>query len=275
MKNYPNNIDKAGKNYWNKTPRNNIKYQTFFVQNGIRGYSRRQFKKLFDDTFSYIKDINRIKLLKLGCGGSIYLPYFSKTYNCIVSGVDYSETGCILSDQICNDSNVDADIICADIFNPPDYLIEKFDVVVSFGVFEHFSDSDHTMSAFSRFLRPGGVLLTVVPNMSGITGFIQKIISHNIYDVHEKIDVERFIDSNKFSDLEIVKINYFQFINFGVINPGDSRIIINTILMFILRVVSIFIWFIEFISITFKPNFITSPYIYCISRKKYLLNDKY
>ena len=44
--------------------------------------------------------------------------------------------------QILSIEGVKGDIVCADFFSPPESMIEEFDVVISFGVLEHFEDTE-------------------------------------------------------------------------------------------------------------------------------------
>lgn len=55
-------------------------------------------------------------------------------------------------------------------FSPPASMLGKFDVVVTFGVVEHFIDTRACLDAMSQFLKPGGLLVTSIPNLAGWIG---------------------------------------------------------------------------------------------------------
>ena len=93
-------------------------------------------------------------------------------FDCSVTGLDYSEIGCEEARLILENNNVEGEIVCCDFFSPPESMLNRYDVVISFGVLEHFENTSDCTKAFSRFLRPGGLLLTVIPNMNGIPGLL-------------------------------------------------------------------------------------------------------
>jgi 2-polyprenyl-3-methyl-5-hydroxy-6-metoxy-1,4-benzoquinol methylase len=53
-------------------------------------------------------------------------------------------------------------------------MVSAFDVVISFGLVEHFEDTDACLKAINKFLAPKGLLITFIPNMVGFTGFLTK-----------------------------------------------------------------------------------------------------
>jgi len=63
-------------------------------------------------------------------------------------------------------------IVCGELFGPPPWMQEMFDIVMSWGVIEHFEDTAGCLQACSRFLKPGGTMITVIPNMCGIPGLL-------------------------------------------------------------------------------------------------------
>jgi SAM-dependent methyltransferase len=76
----------------------------------------------------------------------------------------------------------DINIIEADLFsyNPP----EKYDMVLSFGLIEHFNDTKAILQTHLQFLKPGGVLFVTLPNFTGVNGWIQRKFDKENYDKH-------------------------------------------------------------------------------------------
>ena len=127
----------------------------------------------------------------------MWLPYFAKEFAFEVYGIDYSEIGCQQAKQILEYEGVNGKIVCADFFSPPGSMLKAFDVVVSFGVLEHFEDTTACIAAFSKFLKPGGLLITNIPNLCGLNGLIQKMINRSIFDIHVPLDKKsRTLSSN-------------------------------------------------------------------------------
>jgi cyclopropane fatty-acyl-phospholipid synthase-like methyltransferase len=66
----------------------------------IHQWVNQRFDTYFSNIFQQI-DTKGKKLLEVGCGGSIWLPYFAKEYGFKITGLDYSEQGCILTEKFC------------------------------------------------------------------------------------------------------------------------------------------------------------------------------
>lgn len=62
---------------------------------------------------------------------------------------------------------------------------EKFDLVCSFGLIEHFKDTEDIFRRHLQFLKPGGTLFITLPNFRGVNGWVQKTFDRLNYDKHE------------------------------------------------------------------------------------------
>ncbi|HMT06715.1 MAG TPA: class I SAM-dependent methyltransferase, partial [Pyrinomonadaceae bacterium] len=165
--------DKAGKEFWNEQWSGNLVPDAADPsKSGLGNLFTKRMDRLFSDIFRDQETEGKL-FLELGCGSSIWLPYFAKRFGFEVSGIDYSPAGVDKERAILKKAGVDGDIIQADFFDPPNELLEKFDAVYSYGVAEHFVPTERAISAFASFLRPGGVMITIVPNMTGSVGFLQ------------------------------------------------------------------------------------------------------
>ncbi len=267
-------MQKTNKIYWdnlwieNKTssvlnPNNKIHPNTFV---------NKQFHDFFRQVFA-ITETTGSELLEIGCARSQWLPYFVKEFGFKVSGIDYSEIGCQQASEILSKEGVNGKIVCADFFKPPKSMAEAFDVVISFGVAEHFQNTETCITAFSQFLKPGGLLITFIPNITGLIGWIQKLINRPIFDIHMPLDKLTLQQAHKTSDVRIVDCNYFISFNFGICNlngiPHDSLSwFIKEIVLGVLIRCSFILWFIEEKIKRFTPNKITGSYVYCVAHKR-------
>ena len=76
----------------------------------------------------------------------------------------------------------DINIIESDLFTyTPE---EKYDLVTSFGLIEHFSDTASIIKTHLQFLKPGGTLFITLPNFTGVNGWVQKSFDKENYDKH-------------------------------------------------------------------------------------------
>lgn len=85
----------------------------------------------------------------------------------------------------------DIHIIESDLFNYK--VAQPYDMVCSFGLIEHFSDTKDIISRHLQFLKPGGVLFITLPNFKGVNGWVQRNFDRSNYDKHfiESMDLQR------------------------------------------------------------------------------------
>jgi len=243
--------------------------------NKISNFVNRQLHLFFKDFLkSHFGDspLNKLKLLEVGCASSAWLAYFAKNYDMEVCGIDYSEKGCELAEKILEKKGVAGNISREDLFNPSQSLLHSFDIVFSFGLVEHFDPINCPLSYCSKFLKNNGIMITIIPNLKGIYGLIQKKIDIEIYNAHTPADIMELIREHEKADLEIIKSQYIIFLNLGMLNI--EKIKKNSPLLWealkkIRGATDMFFWFAEkkFPKI-FIPNKTFSPYIICISKLK-------
>jgi 2-polyprenyl-3-methyl-5-hydroxy-6-metoxy-1,4-benzoquinol methylase len=243
-----NNSDKAGEAYWTSFwDQLALPKMVDISHKSISNYDFRKINEVYTRTLSPSPSQ---KLLELGCGNSVFLSYFHKEFGYDVYGLDYSELGCKQTERILARDNVKGTIVQGDIFNPPSELIGQFDVVCSFGVLEHFEDSTATVKAFSKFLKPGGTLITTVPYLKGATGLLQKIMNKPVYDIHVLMDREDLKGFIKNAGLNLTYCEYHLPISFGVTleQSGDHKVSFlpfKKLILKSLQVLSKVCWFID------------------------------
>jgi SAM-dependent methyltransferase len=76
----------------------------------------------------------------------------------------------------------DINIIEADLFTYEP--AEKYDMVLSFGLIEHFNDTKFIINEHLKFLKPGGTLFITLPNFKSINGWVQRNFDKENYDKH-------------------------------------------------------------------------------------------
>lgn len=262
------NVDKAGKDYWNTTERNQYTPTPVFDPKvaGIRNFGKRMWHKTFESVFGEYGG-SGTKLLELGCGGSVLLPYFSRQFGFQISGLDYSDQGCQLARNLCQHNGVSAQIICADFFRAPRELLGAFDVVTSFGVVEHFTDTERTVAKFAGFLKAGGMLITTVPNMGGLVGFAQRILAKSVFEKHIVIERDSLCKAHLAAGLEVLRCEYLLFTNFGVVNLGPNSPLYKRACLGGLKAATGLAWTFESFFSPLPANPVSSPYIVCVARK--------
>lgn len=116
------------------------------------------------------------KLLEIGCGGGKFLVYFGQNFNCELFGIDYSPAGYQLAQKNLELSGLRGTVVCEDVFNCRTIPKQSFDVVFSGGFIEHFDDPELVLKKHIEYLKPGGLLIIEVPNITGLQGFVLRTL---------------------------------------------------------------------------------------------------
>ncbi len=263
-------LDKAGKAYWNqnwRTWENTLPTAVDPHVRSLDNYLNRKFHACFRKAVSSV-DTSDQKLLEIGCARSAWLPYFAKEFGFKVYGIDYSDIGCLQATQVLENEGVEGQIVHADFFSPPEHMLGNFDLVWSLGVLEHFEDTVACVLAFSRFLKPSGLMITIIPNLSGALGLIQKTINRSAFDIHVPLDRSGLEEAHSGSGLEVISCAYFLFAGLTVINIENWRgIPFFNVAVRLRSWITKAMWIAERTIPLLRPNRWTSPYIVCIARK--------
>jgi 2-polyprenyl-3-methyl-5-hydroxy-6-metoxy-1,4-benzoquinol methylase len=257
--------ERATRDYWDSVETNRLPRVFNPRAKGLRYHAQRQWDHFF------VKWLGAVpvgsKLLELGCGGSVLLPYLHRRFGLDVAGIDYSQPGCLLAQQICSAQQCHAEIVCADVFDPPASMLSQYDVVVSFGLVEHFDDTTAAIRGFSRYLAPGGTMITTVPNMAGWPGTLQRLFSADVFERHIALDAAMLERAHAAGGLSVSGSGYLQSVNFGVVNPGANHSAFSKAAFSGLRALTAAVWASEQVLGSFPPNQWTSPYAYCVATK--------
>lgn len=260
-------MDKAGKAYWEKVwDVSGLPSPVDPQKRGLNNYVNREFHLLFQRLLSGSDEMPR-RLVEVGCARSVWLPYFAGTLGLQVAGLDYSPEGCEQSREILARAGVKGEIACSDLFDPPSAFRGSFDIVVSFGVAEHFERTAECVRALSALAKPGGLVLTVIPNMVGLVGLLQKLADRKVYDIHVPLSRERLSTAHSEAGLSVERCFYFLPANFGVVNlEGWSSRFRYRIACKVRSAASTAVWAVDRL-IPIPSNRITSPYIVAVARK--------
>jgi SAM-dependent methyltransferase len=260
------NTDKAGKVYWeNVWQETKLPLPVNPRDTTWRNYVNRQLHAFFADSVPKIVPRHG-RILELGCAYSAWLPYFTREFELDPWGLDYVEAGCAAAREIMRRADLPADqIVCGDLFNPPASMLGAFDLVTSFGLVEHFQNTADCIRECSRFLKPHGAIITLIPNMHGVTGFLQKHMSRVIFDKHVPLDLEQLACAHREAQLVELRAAYLVPFNFGVVNPGNfATPMIRTLVSKCGNGFTALLGVLHEAGVPLKPNRFTSPFIVCV-----------
>lgn len=235
----------------------------------LNHHAVRMLHRYFVQIFPPIQPRGKM-LLEIGAARSEWLPYFALEFGFKVTGLDYSEPGVRQGNQMLARAGVPGEVVCADLFTPPANMPGQFDVVVSFGVVEHFKDTADCIRALAAFLKPGGLMMTLIPNLHGLVGLIQPALDKAVYDVHVPLTRRDLDQAHQAAGLKIVRSGYYIFNDFGVCNVSERAKNWRLKRFFIANLIraTIPIWLLEEVLFFPPPNRLTSPYIICTAVKE-------
>jgi len=137
-----------------------------------------------------LEEIERAKaksILEVGCGNSIWLPHLARETGATAAGLDYSQQGCELTRRHLRAEGLDGNVWCGDLFKASPEDVGQYDFVYSLGLVEHFSDLENVLGALLKFVRPGGTLFTLVPNLRSVHGLAMWVWQPELLRKHELI----------------------------------------------------------------------------------------
>jgi 2-polyprenyl-3-methyl-5-hydroxy-6-metoxy-1,4-benzoquinol methylase len=235
---------------------------------GLRGTLERYWHSFFLTQFQGIGIQPGNRLLEAGCGGSIFLPYFAREYQLTAEGIDNSHQGCELSIAISRQSGVHTPIHAADVLCPPASLLRRYRVVFSIGLVEHFSPTTSIVSALAAFLEPTGYLVTIVPNMRGLVGALQRFVDPTVYHLHVPLSPKELADAHRACGLTVLSAEHAMTASFSVVNfDGPNSRIPPRVGLRLTSWTSKAIWSLQRIGLPDIPNGWTSPYIVVVARQ--------
>ncbi len=250
--------DKAGEKYWENVWSSSDTIRKF----DIDYYTNRLLHELYSRYIPKAK--NGETICEIGCAMSQYLLYFNDYYGYKINGFDYEEKSVEKTKSIYSEMGYDSHIYHKDFFNEDG--IEQYDLLTSFGVFEHFENLNKSTFHTTKYLKAGGLILTVIPNMNGIVGFLQKHTNRQVYDVHIPYTKEALLSAHERAGYETLFCDYFGIYQSGVINLAGHRY--GDTLSKVFAVPGKPLYYLSRASGISLDSVYNSPYIIYIGRKK-------
>lgn len=233
---------------------------------GPRNYVNRALHGFFTRTIAENPPPGR-NFIEIGCGASRWLAYFQQQFGFAVSGLDYSAEGCASAQQLLTTLAVPGEIFRGDMFDPPRELIGRFDILWSNGLVEHFADTATACEACATFLTPGGLMITLVPNMTGPLGRLQKCFNPALYAKHVPLDMAMLARAHARAGLTVLSCEYVLPAHLGVLHLGPLEGLLGARPAQALKIALTLPIRLGLTLLRLRPNRITSPYLICVARK--------
>ena len=154
-----------------------------------RDYTRSYLDYLLWDVLyrKYLPDQKGLKVLEIGSAPGLHLVRLMYEFGYVPYGVEYSAQGVELNRRVFADNGIDPEnVIHADAFSE-EFLSEYkefFDIVISLGFIEHFTDVEKAVGIHLELLKPGGTLVVEIPNLSGINRLLLRLANRELLNMH-------------------------------------------------------------------------------------------
>ncbi len=141
---------------WNNKIEAHLKSEFYDVKSFVEGVN-----SLNEIELQLLGNISGKKILHLQCHFGQDTISLSRLGAC-VTGVDLSDKAIESAIKLAQQTNSSVKFICSDVYDLPNHLHEKFDIVyTSYGVIGWLPDMDKWANVISQFLKPEGKLIFV------------------------------------------------------------------------------------------------------------------
>lgn len=265
-----NSIPKTDAAYWNAVwqggePPASVRCSGFSRHEHIDELLHGLFTSVFAQHFKSGVMAGKV-LLEAGCGGSRWLPYFAHCHGLQVKGVDYSPEGCALARSIAARARVEADIRELDLFEPPETLRGVADIVYSAGLVEHFDPIDTVLEQLETFVRPGGLLISIIPNLQGINGMLGRVLNKDVMAMHVEHSTRSLRDAHLRCGLTPLATGYLGTINLPTMSACYEHLAARPWFPAFSRLMSLptnMSWLAAKMGVPALPSALFSPFLYC------------
>ncbi len=155
-------------------------------------------------------------ILEVGGYPGRYLAYLADKYNLTPTSVDYNSDK-IKIEQTFQLFNIQKyQIIQADIFSHQP--TEQYDIVISNGFIEHFQNYNEVLNIHLQYLKPGGTLFVLIPNMKNYIYFYKQLVDKGNLKIHNLKCMKKSVFKNFASknNLQEIHLEYFGGFPFSV-----------------------------------------------------------
>lgn len=187
-------------------------------------------KNVFFEYFKeYITNHQISSSIELGGFPGFFGIYFKKYFNLDVTILDYFVHYSIIHDLLkANHLQTDAiQIIEEDLFSFTP--TKKYDLVCSFGLIEHFEDTNDIIEKHIPLLSESGSLLITLPNFKSINGWFQKHFDHDNYSKHniDSMDISLLKEIAIQLGLKNVECHYYGKFGIWIENESNKSFFVN------------------------------------------------
>jgi SAM-dependent methyltransferase len=167
-------------------------------------------------------------LLEIGSAPGEYLIRLSQTYGFVPYGMDTSRNGIRLNKAlfesygISPEHAIHADLVTGDFHEK---YKSCFDIVISRGFIEHFTDLEEIIDRHVSVLKEGGRLIVSIPNFRGINYYLLWLFHRELIPLHNLNIMNKDAFARLFKRRELVPIycDYYGTVSLQLVDVKGSR----------------------------------------------------
>ena len=170
---------------------------------------------------TYLPKGEGLKVIEIGSAPGTSLVKFHTRFGYEPYGVEYSDVGVQVNRDTFMADGINPDnVIHADAFS--DAFLSRygsqFDVVMSQGFIEHFSDPGAVVDMHMTLLKPGGYLVALIPNVAGINRVMACIFNRARISLHNLRIMDKKVFAKLFDRQDITRLycDYCGMFSFGL-----------------------------------------------------------
>ncbi len=155
-------------------------------------------------------------IMEIGGYPGRYLAYLADKHNLIPTSLDYNSDKNKIEETFKLFDIKEYDIIQTDIFNHK--IEQQYNIVISNGFIEHFENFEEVLDKHCLYLKPGGTLFVLIPNMKYYIHFYKYLVDYKNLKIHNLKCMKKsvFQEFGKRNQLETIQIEYFGGFPFSV-----------------------------------------------------------
>lgn len=163
----------------------------------------------------------QLKVLEVGSAPGHFLVKLHKKFGYEPYGVEYSKKGVEINRKIFKFNNINPkNVIYADFLSNEfqNKYREKFDMIISRGFIEHFTDTTNIIKKHKNLLKKEGIISISVPNFRSLNYILLKFFYRELIREHNFniMQRENFLRLFKTSDFLKLFCNYYGVFNFSI-----------------------------------------------------------
>ncbi|MBX2963402.1 MAG: class I SAM-dependent methyltransferase [Cyclobacteriaceae bacterium] len=161
-------------------------------------------------------NLEKKSIIEIGGYPGRYLAYLAAKFELVPTCLDFNSDKSKIDATMAQFDIENYTVIQADLFDHSPK--EQYDIVISNGFVEHFKNFDTVMDKHIKYLKRGGTMLMMIPNMRGYIKWYKTFVDKPNLQIHnlECMSLNVFSDFGKRHNLEVLHLGYFGSFPFNV-----------------------------------------------------------